>query len=137
MVGVLSDVLVGPAVGGLLIALFGEGYCFLIDAVSYIAVLISLFTIVTDHIAPPIFKNSIIHELKEGIRYIAGHSHVRMLLAHMSFICLIGIAHSVLLPMLVRDVYHLGAADLGFLTGSSGFGAMVGALTLATQTSAV
>lgn len=127
--------LIGPAIGGLLIAYFGEGPCFLVDAVSYCAVLISLFTVQIDHIEPPQFRRSILDELYEGILYIKNTPKVRMLLAHMAFICLIGISHSVLLPVLVRDVYFKGADYLGFLMGASGFGALIGALTLATQTS--
>ena len=125
--------LVGPAIGGILIAIIGEGPCFLLDAISYGAVLISLFTITVNHVAPTTARRSVLKQMKEGIEYIRFHPMVRLLLANMSFICLIGIAHSILLPILVRDVYLRGPQDLGFLTGASGFGALIGALTLATQ----
>lgn len=127
--------LVGPAIGGILIAVFGEGPCFLIDAVSYLAVLFSLFTIRSIHITPPQSNRSVLEELREGVAYIRSHETVRLLLSHMSFICLVGIAHSVLLPVLVRDIYNVGPDRLGFLIGASGFGSLLGALALATQTS--
>lgn len=127
--------LIGPAIGGLLIAFTGEGFCFLIDSVSYIAVLISLFTIRSVAPARQRHYKSVLDELREGIQYVRTHRVVQLLISNVGIMCFLGITHSVLLPVLVREVFHGGAHDLGFLMGASGCGAMIGALTLAVHTS--
>ena len=125
--------LVGPAIGGILIYFIGEGGCFVIDAISYIAVLISLFFINPDIINTSKRVGSVLQDLGDGINYILTNTRVRLLISFVSFFCLIGISHTMLLPVLVRQHYEGSSNLLGILVGSSGFGSLVGAIVLAVK----
>lgn len=126
--------LLGPTIGGLLILSLGEGLCFLIDAVSYIGVLISLFFISSRSLPtiPP--NNAITTDLLDGIRYIRAEPLVGTLLSYVYLISFFGIAHTVLLPVLVQNEFSGGPHILGILMGCSGLGAFIGALNLAVRT---
>lgn len=130
--------LVGPSVAGILIAAFGEGGCFTIDAVSYIAVIVSLLMMklrAHQHMARS--KKHILHELVEGVRYSITFTPVLALLLILALISLMGMPYMVLLPMIVTERLHGGAALLGYLTAMSGLGALVGVLYLASRKSVV
>lgn len=125
--------LIGPAIGGMLILFFGEGACFLIDGITYAAILYSLQFITPTQVIRSQHLLSVWHELSDGIQYIRYHPKLRTLLSFTAFLCLIGIAHTVLLPVLVRSVYHESADKLGFLLGASGLGSLLGAIFLAVK----
>jgi MFS family permease len=127
--------LLGPAAAGVLIAAVGEGWCFFVDAVSYLAVLTSLLLM---RIAPrPRAAGAarVLHEMKEGVLYVAGFAPLRAVLLLFAVVSLMGVPYTVLLPVIAREVLGGGAGTLGALTAASGLGALMGALYLASRTS--
>ena len=125
--------LIGPSVAGLLISYAGEGVCFLINALSYIAVLtsLSLMKLKPRVISPQ--NESPVKNLKEGFSYAYNHRPIRMVLTLVANISIMGMAYSVLLPVFARDILHGGPNTLGFLMGAVGIGAVVGAGFMASR----
>lgn len=129
--------LVGPSIAGILIALVGEGICFLINAFSYLAVLASLLLM---HLKPYIRKiqdRKPWASLKEGFGYAFGFAPIRALLSIVACLSLFGMPFSVLMPVFARDILHGGANTLGYLMGASGIGALAGALFLAQRNTVI
>jgi MFS family permease len=125
--------LIGPAIAGILIAAVGEGYCFLIDGISYIAVIASLLMMrikplnITRHAA------SMIEQMREGWDYIRSSRPIRTVLTLFALLSLMGWPYSVLLPVFAGKVLHGGPHTLGWLTGASGIGAFASAVSLAVR----
>jgi MFS family permease len=129
--------MIGPSVAGILIAVLGEGICFLLNALSYIAVIASLLAM---RIAPKelrIFSNHVLHDLKEGIVYAFNFSPIRDILLLLALVSLLGVPYQVLMPIFARDIFHGGPQTLGFLMASAGIGALTGAIYLAGRKSVV
>jgi MFS family permease len=129
--------LIGPAIAGLVIAALGEGWCFLIDGVSYFAVIASLLGM---HIRPLDIRHSaasMFEQMREGWDYVRTFRPIRAILLLFALISLMGYPYSVLLPVFAAQVLHGGATTLGWLTGASGIGALVSALSLAVRKSVV
>ena len=127
--------LLGPSTAGILIAAVGEGTCFLINAVSYLAVIVSLvlMKIVPKKVKP---RNSkVLQELKEGFRYAVGFAPIRDILLIFTLINLVGMPYTVLMPVFAKDVLHGGPDAFGFLMGATGMGALGGAFYLASRKS--
>jgi MFS family permease len=122
--------LVGPSIAGLLIAWVGEGWCFFIDGVSYIAVIISLLAMRMVRRHRPLERKGVFRELRDGLSYAFGFVPIRAVLLLLALLSLAGMPYTVLLPAIVVDVLHGGPHTLGFMTGAVGFGALVGALYL-------
>jgi MFS family permease len=122
--------LIGPSIAGMIIAVAGEGYCFLIDGFSYLAVIASLLLMRTPA-SPRRVRQNVLAGLKEGWSYITGFVPLRSILALVAFVSLTGFPYSVLLPVFASSVLHGGPHTLGFLTGAAGVGALASALTLA------
>ncbi|HYR84058.1 MAG TPA: MFS transporter [Terriglobia bacterium] len=122
--------LIGPSIAGMIIAVAGEGYCFLIDGFSYLAVIASLLLMRTPA-SPPRVQQNVLSGLKEGWNYIIGFVPLRSILALVAFVSFAGFSYSVLLPVFASAVLHGGPHTLGFLTGAAGVGALASALTLA------
>jgi MFS family permease len=126
--------LLGPAIAGVLIAAVGEGCCFLIDAVSYAAVIVSVLLIHIDA-QPRVPKATrVLGEMAEGFRYASGFAPIRALLLLLAVSGLAGRPFAVLLPVIAREVMHGGAGTLGALQATAGVGALAGALYLASRT---
>ena len=127
--------LVGPAIAGIVIAWVGEGYCFLIDGVSYIAVLYSLLAM--KNLLPGLRNppRHIGHELVEGWRYIVASPAIRWILLMLGLVSLIGMPFTVLMPIIADKVLGGGAHTLGFLTAATGLGALACAVALAMRDS--
>jgi len=123
--------LVGPAIAGIVIAWVGEGYCFLIDGVSYIAVIYSLLAM--KNLLPGLRNppRHIGHELAEGWRYIISSPAIRWILLMLGLVSLIGMPFTVLMPIIADKVLGGGAHTLGFLTAATGLGALACAVALA------
>ena len=128
--------LVGPSIAGAVIAVAGEGYCFLIDGISYIAVIASLVLMKTKPGIARIHEN-LFSELKAGWKYIVGYDPIRSILALIAFISLVGLPYTVLLPVFADVVLHGGPHTFGFLTGATGLGAFISAVVLAMRKSIV
>ena len=124
---------VGPAVAGLLLAVVGEGTCFLINGFSFLAVILSLTAM---RIPPgePRKHAPMWQHLVDGFRYAANHSAVRRVLALMGAATLAGMPGLVLMPFFADDIFHRGSRGLGILMGAMGIGAVVGTLVLARRT---
>nr|MDA8165381.1 MFS transporter [Desulfobacteraceae bacterium] len=127
--------LIGPSVAGFVIAGLGEGACFLINGLSYLAVIVALLLmrITPRRVEPP--TKSILHELSEGARYTYGFAPIRAILLLVTLVSLMGMPYAVLMPIFAQDVYHQGAHGLGLLTGATGVGALGGAVFLASRRS--
>jgi MFS family permease len=122
--------LVGPALAGLLLAQAGASTCFVVNAVSYIAVLGALLAM---HVPPrePSLRRPLASGLSEGFRYAFGFAPIRSILLLVSLMSLTGIPYMVLLPVFATDVLGGGAQTLGLLSAATGVGALTAALMLA------
>jgi MFS family permease len=126
--------LIGPFIAGVLIATVGEGICFLINALSYIAVLVAILSMNTDHIKVNISKTSVMEELKEGFTYVFGNTRIRVILILVSLTSIMGVPLIVLMPAFAKDILQGGPHTLGFLMSAMGAGALLGAFYLASRT---
>lgn len=127
--------IVGPAVAGILVASVGEGWCFGINAFSYIAVLTGLFLIkIQAHRKVPV-PGSAISNIVEGFKFVAKTSPIRSLLLLLGVVSLMGSPYAVLMPIFADRILNGGASGLGILMGASGVGALTGALVLAARKS--
>ena len=129
--------LVGPSVAGILIASVGEGVCFLINALSYIAVIASLLAMRMKQRPLRPKHSRVVAELKEGLRYVVDFAPIRTILALLALVSLVGVPYQVLMPVFARDIFHGGPHTLGFLVATAGIGALAGALYLAARKSVV
>jgi MFS family permease len=124
--------LIGPSIAGVVIAAAGEGWCFLIDGVSYVAVLVGLLRMRL----PPRqngtpTRTGAIAQFTEGFRYAFGFQPIRTIIVLLALISLVGVPYAVLMPVFATNVFHGGPHTLGTLMTSSGCGALLGALWLA------
>jgi len=124
--------LVGPAVAGAVIAVWGEAWCFVADAVSYVAVVAALLAM---RVTPRerVAHGSLWVRLREGFVYSFGFAPIRALLLLLALASLMGMPYSVLLPLFAGDVLGGDAHTLGWLTSATGVGALAGALFLASR----
>jgi MFS family permease len=127
--------LIGPAVGGVLIAAVGEGYCFLFDGISYVAVIVSLLLMRVAAHAPRKAERRVLAELNEGWRYVMESVAIRSILLQLGVISLAGMPYTVLMPIMASQVLHGGPHTLGFLMAATGVGALAGAASLAMRKS--
>lgn len=125
--------LIGPAVGGVLIAAVGEGWCFAIDAVSYIAVIASLLAMRVQPRPRAASSPRVLAALREGAAYAASSPPIRALLILLALVSLTGSPYLVLAPLFAAEVLAGGPHTLGLLIGSSGTGALCGAVWLASR----
>jgi predicted MFS family arabinose efflux permease len=129
--------LIGPSIAGIIIAVMGEGACFLIDGVSYLAVIVALLAMRNLRHQEPQLHASVTAQFVEGWRYVFGFRPIRSLILLVAFICLVGVPFSVLMPVFATDILHGGPNTLGTLMTAVGCGALGGALWLASRKSVV
>lgn len=129
--------LIGPAFAGMLIAAAGEGWCFLLDGVSYLAVIASLLAMRIHRIEHRRTTASLLEQMREGWNYVRGSVPIRTTLLLFGLICLMGYPFTVLLPVFAAQVLHGGPHTLGWLSGAAGVGALVSALALTLRRSAL
>ena len=130
--------LIGPSIAGFMIATAGEAWCFLVDGVSYVAVIIALLAmkdVRRPH--PPAAHAGFMEHLFEGWRYVFGFRPIRSLMLQLAWLCLVVMPFSVLMPVFADEILGGGPHTLGLLMGASGLGAMSGALWLTTRKSVV
>jgi MFS family permease len=123
--------LIGPAIAGLVIAAIGEGYCFAIDGVSYLAVIASLLMMRVTVAPIKRAAASMLEQLREGWTYVSNFVPIRTILSLFAVISLMGMPFVVLMPIFASQVLHGGPHTLGYLMGASGVGALVSAASLA------
>ena len=121
---------VGPAVAGLLVAAIGEGWCFLLNGLSYIAVIAGLLLMQVPNRPQPRVRESAWRETIAGFQFVIRTAPVRALLVLLGVISFAGMPYSVLMPVFAENILHGGARGLGLLMGASGLGALGGALSL-------
>jgi MFS family permease len=129
--------LIGPAIAGFVIAALGEGWCFLIDGLSYFAVIASLLFMRIKPLNIHRAATSMLEQAREGWDYVRTFRPIRTILLLFSLISLLGYSYAVLLPIFAAQVLHGGSATLGSLMAASGIGALVSALSLAVRKSVV
>ncbi|HEX5432380.1 MAG TPA: MFS transporter [Bryobacteraceae bacterium] len=129
--------LIGPAIAGVIIAAAGEGYCFLIDGLSYIAVVASLLAMNIRPAEARVSNKRVLEELAEGWKYVTASPPIRSILLLLALVSLVGMPYSVLVPIMAGGILHGDANTLGFLMGMSGVGALVSAISLAMRRSVV
>jgi MFS family permease len=127
--------LIGPAIAGLLIRLLGEWPCFLINGLSYLAVLGSLAAMRVRPAAMPNREQGILAGLKEGARYVWASPAIRSVLGLLGFVNLMSMPTTILLPLVAVEFLHGGADTLGLLTAALGIGALAASLFLAARRS--
>jgi MFS family permease len=129
--------LLGPSIAGVLIASVGEGYCFLIDAVSYLAVIASLLMMRLPERHLEARTGPMLADFKEGYSYAVKSRPIRSVLLLLAVVSLMGTPYTVLLPVIAKQVLGGGASTLGMLTAASGLGALGGAVYLASRQTVV
>jgi MFS family permease len=121
---------IGPAIAGILVARFGEGRCFLFNGISFIAVIIALMAMRVQDRAGAVTGRAALQDALEGFRYALGSPTILSLLLLIALVSVVGVPYSVLMPIFADRILHGGASALGLLMGSTGVGAILGALTL-------
>ena len=123
----------GPFIAGILIAACGEGICFLVNGLSYIAVIYALFSMQIVYRKNEIKGKALLEELKEGFLYAFHDPKMRSILLLMALTSIIGIPFIVLIPAYAKDILQGGPQTLGFLMSAMGAGALLGAFYLASR----
>ncbi|MEQ1774305.1 MAG: MFS transporter [Burkholderiales bacterium] len=127
--------LVGPALAGIVIAALGEPACFVINALTYTAVMISFLLIkVTPTVREP-NTTPMLQGMREGFQYAWQSLPIRSLLLLLTAVGFLGTPYINLMPVLTREVFAVGAREMGFMIGAAGLGAVSGTLYLATRPS--
>ena len=128
--------LVGPLVAGFLVATAGEALCFLLNGLSYTAVIAGLLVMRVQPNARAARQTAILENLREGFRYAFGSLPIRSLLLLLALVSLTGASYAQLLPIFAQQILHGDARTQGFLVSAVGVGALAGALFLAGRRSA-
>jgi MFS family permease len=130
--------LAGPSIAGIVIAAVGEGWCFLIDGLSYVAVIVALLRMRITRPRPAVgARPGPVQQFTEGFRYAFGFHPIRSIILLLALVSLVGVPYSVLMPVFATQVFHGGPHTLGILMTSSGCGALLGALWLAGRKSVI
>lgn len=125
--------LIGPSIAGLVIALVGEGICFLINGLSYIAVIRALLAMKLKRTRTPRPAKNMFKELHHGLLYVLKTKRIRAVLTLLALVSLVGMPYAILMPIFARDVLKGGPSTLGFLVGAAGVGALIGAILFASR----
>lgn len=125
--------LIGPAIAGLTIAALGEGLCFLLNGLSFIAVLVALSFIQLKPKPPVSSQDGYFRSIAVGVAYAYNMPAMRAILSLLVLVSLVGLPYSVLIPVYAKDVFQGGPQTLGLLMGATGMGALCGAIYLASR----
>jgi MFS family permease len=129
--------LIGPSLAGLLILISNEGVCFLVNGVTYFAVIAALLAMRTTWTRPESQKKHVLKELREGLAYAGRSMPIRTVLLMICVVSFFGMSYTVIMPVIARDVLGGQSDTLGFLMGAGGVGALVGAYYLASRRTVV
>jgi MFS family permease len=125
---------VGPAIGGLVLAAVGATWCFILNGLSFVAVLIALWGMHLNEVVKPPRTRPMTAEIGDGLHYVWDTKVVRALVSLVAVTSIFGFSYSVLMPAYAVDVLGVGEAGLGALTAAVGAGALIGSLTVASLT---
>jgi MFS family permease len=129
--------LIGPSIAGMMLATAGEGTCFLINAISYIFVVTSLLLMHVKKKEEKRETGKLLNDMKEGLNYTFGFPPIKHILILLAVGSLMGSSYQVLMPVFAKEVLLGGSGIFGFLMGAAGFGALLGALFLASRESLI
>jgi MFS family permease len=129
--------LVGPSIAGIFISILGEGMCFLLNGISFLAVIIALLAMKMKSDKKEPEKTRVLKRLKEGFIYAYGFLPIRNILLMLGWTSLVGMAYTTLMPVFARDILHGNSQTFGFLMAASGMGAAIGAIYLASRKSVI
>jgi len=124
----------GPAIAGFAIVWIGEGWCFFLNGVSFLAVIIALLMMRLEKFEPRANKGSPLQNFVEGFRFAMSDRPIRSALLLVSLMSIFGLQYSVFMPIFARDILHGGPRMLGLLMLCAGVGAVIGALHFAART---
>ena len=127
--------LAGPSIAGILISAAGEGICFLINALSFVAVITALLVMKIKPHHTETKHSDMLQGFKEGIKYTFGFIPIRTILLLIALISIVGMPYTILMPVFAKEILHGGPHTLGFLLGAIGIGALCGAFYLASRNS--
>ncbi len=125
--------IIGPAIAGILVGWIGEGWCFLVNSLSYIAVITGLLMMKVEHRARLDRQVSALENILEGFRYVRDTAPIRALLLLLGLVSFVAMPYAVLMPVFAENILHSGARGLGILMGATGVGALLGAASLAAR----
>jgi len=127
--------LVGPSIAGILISILGEGLCFFLNGLSFLAVIIALLSMKIPSNKRESEKIQILQGVKEGFIYAFGFPPIRSIILFLGWISLVGTANTTLMPVFAKDILHGDSQTYGFLMAAIGVGAIIGAIFLASRRS--
>jgi len=130
-----SSRILGPAIAGLLLVTVSPAFCFLLNGLSYIAVIVALLAMRLARATPQASGRRAHHELLEGVRYAWGFAPIRAILCLVALVSLTGASYAVLMPIFAAQVFHGGSHVLGYLMAVPGLGAMTAGIYLASRKS--
>lgn len=122
--------LIGPAFAGIIIVSLGSGYCFLIDSISYVAVILALSSIKLQTQMVATQNTNFWKEFKEGFTYTFASVHIRAILQMLALFSLLAMPYPTIVPIFASEILHGDASTLGFLTAAAGLGALFGGIYL-------
>lgn len=122
--------LIGPSIAGILIATVGDGWCFALNCLSYLAVIVSLFRMKIINIPRAKSESHVITQLKQGISYTFGFKPIKYLILLLALVGLVGTPMTLLAPVFAKDFLHGDSSTFGFLMSAYGTGALIGAVYL-------
>jgi MFS family permease len=123
---------VGPAIGGLVLGAFGATWCFVINGLSFVAVIIALLGMhLPNDVGRPPSGRRMTAEIGEGLRYIVAHPIIRMVMLLIAVTSVFAFSYAVLLPAYATDVLKVGEAGYGLMNAAVGIGALAGSLVVA------
>lgn len=128
--------LIGPAIGGLLVASVGEAFCFLLNSLSYLAVIIAYLAMQLRKRSHRESHRHLLRELQDGARYTFGSEPIRTILLLVMIVSLMGMPYAVLVPIFAKEVLGGEAHTFGFLMTAAGSGALIGTIYLASRRTA-
>ncbi|MGD0278363.1 MAG: MFS transporter [Smithella sp.] len=125
--------LVGPSITGILIAFAGEGVCFLINALSYVVIIVALLAMKIVPREKILKKTNVISDFREGFVYVCKSVPMRSTIVLLALVSLMGVPYQVLMPVFAKQILGGGPHTFGFLMGATGLGALTGAMYLASR----
>jgi MFS family permease len=125
--------LIGPGIAGVVIAAAGEGVCFLVNGLTYTAVITALLAMRMERAKPETAHAHVLQGLKEGLAYAFGFAPIRLILILLGLVSLMGMPYAVLMPIFATDILKGGPQVFGLLMSSTGIGAVIGAAYLASR----
>jgi MFS family permease len=125
--------ILGPSIAGILIAITGEGTCFLLNAISYIFVIVFLLMMkITPRKAKP-QNTDVLKGFIEGFKYTFGFMPLRYVIVLLALISFMGMPYTLLMPIFAKNILHGGPHTYGFLMGAAGVGALFGSIYMASR----